>query len=82
MISPWVGYLNEKPRLTPQQNEVERIIETNIDDILNLNNATHMDMNIMNTFIRDIPGYSINGDFIWGATAMILSEFTDILKEI
>jgi 8-oxo-dGTP pyrophosphatase MutT (NUDIX family) len=82
MISPWVGYLNEKPRLIPQKNEVERIIETNIDDILNLNNATHLDMNIMNTFIRDIPGYSINGDFIWGATAMILSEFTDILKEI
>jgi len=81
MISPWVGFLREKPRLSPQQGEVERIIETNIDDLLNPQNMTHLDMNIKNTYIRDIPGFSIKGEFIWGATAMILSELLDLVKD-
>jgi hypothetical protein len=27
-----------------------------------------------------VPGFEINGHFVWGATAMMLAELVDVLK--
>ena len=29
----------------------------------------------------DVPGFQLNGNFVWGATAMILNEFIDVLQD-
>jgi hypothetical protein len=35
----------------------------------------------INGITINAPGYKIQNEFIWGATAMILSEFTEIMSE-
>jgi hypothetical protein len=32
--------------------------------------------------LKDVPSYLINGQVIWGATAMILREFSALLEDI
>jgi hypothetical protein len=31
--------------------------------------------------LKDVPYYDINGTIVWGATAMIISEFMDVLGQ-
>ena len=38
-------------------------------------------MNLTSTS-TDIPGFDLESEFIWGATAMILFEFKEILNEL
>ena len=30
----------------------------------------------------DVPAFKLNGHIVWGATAMMLSELKDLLKEV
>lgn len=77
LIHPFVGWLNQKPEFIINHNEVEKIV------IFPL-------MRFCNTFEEEeletvsgklkVPCIHYNNEIIWGATAMILSEFYDILK--
>jgi 8-oxo-dGTP pyrophosphatase MutT (NUDIX family) len=80
-VFPFVGYCGERPVLTPDPFEVKYIIEANLDELLNPSNHKHKTMQIGDNEI-DIPYFDIRGDHIWGATAMIISEFLEVVKSI
>ncbi|KPK82944.1 MAG: hypothetical protein AMS27_13580 [Bacteroides sp. SM23_62_1] len=81
IVSPFVGFMNERPLFQPDRQEVERIIETPLNEFLKQETRQER---IKIFFISKalIPYYNINGHHIWGATAMIISEFVEILKRI
>jgi 8-oxo-dGTP pyrophosphatase MutT (NUDIX family) len=82
IVYPFVGYCNEKPVFIPDSNEVDCIIEADINDFLNPINRKLKEIIIRNEFKITTPVFEIQGHSVWGATGMILSEFTEIIREI
>jgi 8-oxo-dGTP pyrophosphatase MutT (NUDIX family) len=82
LVTPVVGYQASQPRFTADPKEVAKIIEIQLDDLLNESNRQMKKMKISLGFSLKVPSYYINGNIVWGATAMILSELGEIVSEL
>ena len=81
MIYPFIGYSINKLDPKPDPVEVETIFSVNIFDLLNKDNRTTEQRNIRGYDVK-VPYFKLNDYQVWGATAMILSEFKDLIKSI
>jgi 8-oxo-dGTP pyrophosphatase MutT (NUDIX family) len=81
-VTPVVGYQASRPLFTADPKEVAKIIEIKLDDLLDESNRQMKNMKLSLGFSLKVPSYFINQNIIWGATAMILSEFREIVAEI
>jgi hypothetical protein len=61
---------------------VDRIIEIHLSDLLNDDNIKHKEIYVRPGLTVSGPCFEINGFTIWGATAMILNEFREILMRM
>jgi 8-oxo-dGTP pyrophosphatase MutT (NUDIX family) len=82
MVTPIVGYQTSPPRFRADPKEVARIIEVNLVDLLEKRNIRNKNIRLRTGISIKAPVYFIDGNVIWGATAMILSEFREIVLEI
>ena len=86
LISPFIGFLNEKPNYKPDNREVEKVIDVPISQLLDesLVKTKKIEMSKYgkNKLYIDAPYFELQQQVVWGATALILSEFKDILKKI
>ena len=80
LVSPVVGFLPEKPKLVPDQYEVSRIIPTNLSSLQDETIRRKTKLKLSNGFVLDTPYFEIDGEMVWGATAMILSELAFLLS--
>jgi 8-oxo-dGTP pyrophosphatase MutT (NUDIX family) len=80
-VFPYVGFCAEDPVFHPDPYEVKYLIEARITDLLNPLNQKFKIMRIGDREI-EIPYFDIRGEHIWGATAMIMSEFLEVIKRI
>jgi len=81
LVYPFVGELNCSPTFIKQEKEVEQIIEVKLSDILNTKNIIEKEILWKEKNITfKTPAYKVNGIEIWGATAMILSEYLEIIN--
>ena len=81
LVSPFIGFTETRPKFTTNH-EVERIIEIQLADLLN---DDYVDAkNLTTSYMENIevPCFSFNNITVWGATAMMLSEIKDLIKEI
>ncbi len=76
-VFPKVGYINYKPKFFPNSQEVTEIIPFSIKELSNKNIIDTEQLSLQGTII-DAPFYNVNGHHVWGATAMIVSEFLEI----
>ena len=75
-IHPFVGWLSKKPEFVLCENEVEKTISF---PLKNMKNAMEeVELKTITGTIK-VPCFTFDGEIIWGATAMILSEFYDVL---
>jgi 8-oxo-dGTP pyrophosphatase MutT (NUDIX family) len=81
-ILPIVGYLPYVPAYHPDPQEVSRVIEGRIDDLLNEGNRKVKELLVREKYAVTAPYFDINNEMVWGATAMILNEFSVVLKDI
>ncbi len=81
IVYPFVGYCCSKPALNPDPSEVKYIIETNLSKLLDPKNQKSKKMMVGDSEI-EIPYFDINGDHIWGATAMIVAEFLEVAGRV
>ncbi len=77
VITPVVGCLSERPAIRMDSSEVDEVIFITLDDVMSEVSRCNREMETM-TGLLEVPGYEIGGNFIWGATAMILTELVDI----
>lgn len=78
LVRPFVGWLKENPSFSLNPGEVEKTI---LYPLMNYKNSfDQAEMNTPSGKIQ-VPCIRYNGEIIWGATAMILSEFYDIMEE-
>lgn len=79
LISPFLGY-SEKPCIfTPQPEEVDGVIEILLKDLLQKDPVITKQRSFSSSLI-DVPTYIFDRHQVWGATAMILSEFKILLN--
>jgi 8-oxo-dGTP pyrophosphatase MutT (NUDIX family) len=82
LVLPVVGYALERPLFKPDPQEVAGIIETKLNDLVNDDNILTKEIYVRPGLSVFGPCFEIDNHTIWGATAMILSEFKEILKRI
>lgn len=83
LVYPSIGFTTGFEKFIPQPNEVEKVVEIPVSfffDTQNVNLRTEIKLFDGNTV--HVPAYIFNEHIIWGATAIMLSEFTFILERI
>jgi len=80
LMQPIVGLLKRKPNFIKNKDEVAEIYSLNIKNLIEAKIVSKTFT--INNEIVTAPFYIVNGIEIWGATAMVLSEFIEILKNI
>ena len=81
-VQPFLGITEFTPKFIKQENEVETIIEVDLEQVLD--NRCVMFQKVKTSYNTDVevPAFLFNGHVVWGATAMMLSEIKDILKQL
>ena len=81
LVYPFIGIFHGTPEFYPDEMEVAEIIPIDLQAFLNAEPIVFEKIFSENTV--EIPGYEIGeGEYIWGATAMILSEFNSLLEKL
>ncbi len=78
-VYPFVGVTEATPVFNINH-EVERILEVDLNTLLNPASRTHKKIKHSNNKDIEVPCYYINGEIIWGATAMIISELVEVIE--
>ncbi|MDR2206502.1 MAG: CoA pyrophosphatase, partial [Flavobacteriaceae bacterium] len=74
-VHPFISYTKKNPVFELQKTEAVELIEFPVSSILNLAEKPEM-MILSATKGVEVPVINFNGHIIWGATSMILSEFS------
>ena len=82
IVYPFVGYIPYTPKFNPDANEVQFLIETKLNFIRNKDIVKKTDITVRNGIVINAPYYDVDGQVVWGATAMMLSEFITILDQL
>ena len=79
LVYPYVGYIDYEPKYIPQVEEVAGVIEVPLsllkDEIFKINKSIKLAVGTESI----VPGYNVDGHFLWGATAMISRELEELL---
>ena len=80
-VHPFLGVTHQTPKFIKQDEEVEDLIEVALTHFID-------DQNMLTTSVPtsykvnvEVPAFQLNGHIVWGATAMMLSELKDLLKQ-
>lgn len=80
-VRPFVSYTKKNPQFLLQEAEAMELIEFPVSSLLNLTETPEM-MALPSSRGVEVPVINFNGYIIWGATSMILSEFSILLKNL
>ena len=80
LVYPFVGSLDSKPQFRPNPAEVNSVITVSIDELLNLTPVTKAFQTSYG--LLQAPCFQLGEHAVWGATAMMLSEFREVLKAV
>jgi hypothetical protein len=82
MVYPFMGYSLDELSFHPDPEEVAGIIEFPLRQFLEDKIATVKKMDTAYSQSIDVPAFKINNHYVWGATAMMLSELKETLKKV
>ena len=82
MVHPFVGLLHGPADFVPQPGEVELILTPSLDVFTRPENRKQADITVGSGItLKNVPYFDLDGRMVWGATAMILSEFLELWTE-
>jgi 8-oxo-dGTP pyrophosphatase MutT (NUDIX family) len=82
LILPVIGYMTTKPHFIPDEIEVDEIIEAPLSQLLDVSRLKEKEIEAARGYRMTAPYFDIENKVVWGATAMMLSEFSMILEEL
>ena len=84
IVSPYITFHENKqcPIFMKNDYEVEQIIYIDILDIINFKNIIETSIILKDNKSIKVKAFQIQNEIIWGATGIILAEFSIILKRI
>lgn len=81
-VQPFIAITRLTPNFIKEEAEVETIIEVALEHVLNDHNIITKRVKTSYSVEVNVPAFKLNGHVVWGATAMMLSEIKDILKQL
>ncbi len=81
-VRPFVGFINKSPLFKPDPREVERVIVCDFEHLIDETIKKEKVLETSHGIKIDAPYFEIENEMVWGATAMILSEFLSVWKNI
>ncbi|TFV97483.1 CoA pyrophosphatase [Algoriphagus kandeliae] len=81
LVTPVLGSINEIPQFVPEEREVDAILPTGLDLLLEPSRRKRTLLKLSNNLQLDTPYFDLHGEIVWGATAMILSELVKLIQE-
>lgn len=83
LVYPFVGYLTEAPTYTPDPKEVAEVIEVKIENLIDPSLRKLTNIETPNGLkLKNVPYFDLKDKVVWGATAMMLNEFSEILSAL
>ncbi|MBJ6368495.1 NUDIX hydrolase [Snuella sedimenti] len=80
-VHPFIGVIKDVPRFFRQEDEVEAVLEITLEHFLEHERLITKHVTTSYSVDVEVPAFNLNGYVVWGATAMILSEIKDLLKQ-
>lgn len=80
LVHPFVGYLDKKPAFKPDPSEVSGVFSVSVDQLLHEECVRIMET-VVHGFSLKVPCFYVDQKIIWGATAMMLSELLEIIRQ-
>jgi 8-oxo-dGTP pyrophosphatase MutT (NUDIX family) len=81
-IHPFVGFLSYPPEYTIQKSEVDQVIDFPVKLLLDSNIRKKKDIQVRNFKLKEVPYFDFQNHVIWGATAIMLQEFSKLLNKV
>ena len=79
VLNTVVGVVSDRPSFEPDHREVEEIVETPLDVLCDPDSLNRETMERPGGTL-DVPYFRVGEHKVWGATAMILAEFLELLS--
>ena len=80
-IRPVVGYTPARPAFCPNPCEVAEVLEVSLAKLLDPSVVHEEDWRLRGVTVR-VPFFAVNEHKVWGATAMVLAEFVELLRHV
>jgi 8-oxo-dGTP pyrophosphatase MutT (NUDIX family) len=82
LVYPFLAYSNHELDFTLQKEEVAAIIERPITKFMDDSIIVSKLMNTSYSKNIEVPCFKVDDHYIWGATAMMMSELKEMLKKV
>ena len=81
LVYPFVGYLQKPFQYTINEKEVESVISMPMTHFTRSEVVQHTTLKVRNYTLKEVPYYDLNGEVLWGATAMMISELIHLWQQ-
>jgi 8-oxo-dGTP pyrophosphatase MutT (NUDIX family) len=82
IVYPVVGAIDVRPDFNTDPREVAQLLEIPLNDLLDATRIGTKEIVVRDNITIQAPFYDLQGQMVWGASAMILSELLVVLEEI
>ncbi|MGB4848223.1 MAG: CoA pyrophosphatase, partial [Saprospiraceae bacterium] len=83
LVHPYLAYSWQIPDMVRQEKEIDEICPFPLTAFANPESRQETQIVIASGIrLNHVPCFNINGQIIWGATAMIMNEFLEILNRV
>ena len=82
LVTPVIACAESKPQFIPQQSEVVRILEGTIEELIREDAIITKEIIAAKMYPMLAPHFEIEGEVVWGATAMMLNELRMVVREL
>ncbi|TNE68103.1 MAG: CoA pyrophosphatase [Bacteroidetes bacterium] len=80
LVHPFVGVLHGPAQFRPQPGEVESILTPPLSVFQDNTNRKQTDVLVgQGITLKNVPYFAVDNRIVWGATAMIMNEFLELL---
>ncbi len=80
LIHPFVGIIKDEPRWKINEEEVEELIILKLNHLIEADNKYSEDWKLRGIEVK-VPIFKVMEKTVWGATATVLCELLDLIKE-
>lgn len=80
MIQPVVTFSDKELHFVPDRHEVERVLIADLGALMEPDAVLNREIVVRGQFRVNAPCFDVEGETVWGATAMILSELREVIR--
>ncbi len=81
-VQPFIGLYSKPKPFVIQESEVAALLEISLVDFLQDRNVVSKKLSTSYASEIEVPAFKLNDYIVWGATAMMMSEIKDLLKQV